>query len=190
MASQYDSDRSQDVYSVAEKYQMKQKKRITKTFTVFAPFVLICVLAICRVLLCSSVFWLFVGYFCDHLCFGYCYGTLVLICIFATCWVLFCPSVFWLLVDNFVFICGWIFLGLFCLVLLGSFVFWLFVGDFWFHLWFTILVFSSSVLFDYIYRILSHSSIPVLLCIGWVLLCPSVSWLWVSFVCIYPCLCL
>jgi hypothetical protein len=47
MASQYVCDRSQDVYSVAEKYQMKQKKRITKTFTVFAPFVLICVLATC-----------------------------------------------------------------------------------------------------------------------------------------------
>ena len=56
MASQFDCDRSQDVYSVAEKYQMKQRKRITRTFTVFAPFVLICGLAIGRVLLCSSAF--------------------------------------------------------------------------------------------------------------------------------------
>ena len=63
MASQYDRDRSQDVYSVAEKYQMKQKKRITRTFTVFAPFVLICVLAIGR-------------FFCVHLCFGHLKDTL------------------------------------------------------------------------------------------------------------------
>ena len=37
---------ARDMGTVAQKFHLQQKKRITRTFTVFAPFVLVCVLAI------------------------------------------------------------------------------------------------------------------------------------------------
>ena len=56
MSSQVSSNLShQGLYSVTDKCQIKQKKIIARTFTVFATLVLIYILAIGTVILCSSV---------------------------------------------------------------------------------------------------------------------------------------
>ena len=55
MSSQVSIRLSQGLYSVTEKYHINQKKRISRTFTVFAPLVLICVLAIGRILIIGFI---------------------------------------------------------------------------------------------------------------------------------------
>ena len=72
MSYQESSSLSQGLHSVTEKYHIKHKKRIARTFKVFAPLVLICVLAIGRVLLWSLV--LLAWHFCAHWFLVYLYS--------------------------------------------------------------------------------------------------------------------